>query len=199
MSRPDRSRSTGISAFRHPWRKVTLREVRDSDAPALLAMLTSEEVAEFVSPLPRTVEGFRDSLPRRITSACAATASASASCRTATKTRWGCFRCGSSSPGSAAPSGASRSARRSGERGVSRGREGRHRFLVRRRRRASSRGAVDRVERPRQRGAAQGGRVAGRRPAPLVPAQRHVTSIRFSGRFSRMTGARRRRMGARLH
>ena len=38
--------------------KVTLREVRKSDAPALLAMLTSEEVAEFVSPLPHTVEGF---------------------------------------------------------------------------------------------------------------------------------------------
>ena len=39
--------------------KVTLREVRDSDAPALLAMLTTDEVAEFVSPLPRTVEGFQ--------------------------------------------------------------------------------------------------------------------------------------------
>ena len=38
--------------------KVTLREVRKSDAPALMAMLTSEEVAEFVSPLPHTVEGF---------------------------------------------------------------------------------------------------------------------------------------------
>jgi ribosomal-protein-alanine N-acetyltransferase len=38
--------------------KVTLRDVRDSDAEALLAMLTSEEVAEFVSPLPRTVDGF---------------------------------------------------------------------------------------------------------------------------------------------
>jgi RimJ/RimL family protein N-acetyltransferase len=38
--------------------KVTLREIRKNDAPALLAMLTSEEVAEFVSPLPRTVEGF---------------------------------------------------------------------------------------------------------------------------------------------
>jgi [ribosomal protein S5]-alanine N-acetyltransferase len=40
--------------------KVTLREVRNSDAGALLAMLTSEEVAEFVSPLPRTIEGFAD-------------------------------------------------------------------------------------------------------------------------------------------
>ena len=38
--------------------KVTLREVRESDAPALLAMLTSDEVAEFVSPLPRTADGF---------------------------------------------------------------------------------------------------------------------------------------------
>ena len=38
--------------------KVTLREVRQSDAQALLVMLTSDEVAEFVSPLPRTVEGF---------------------------------------------------------------------------------------------------------------------------------------------
>jgi ribosomal-protein-alanine N-acetyltransferase len=40
--------------------KVTLRELRESDAGALMAMLSSEEVAEFVSPLPRTVEGFRD-------------------------------------------------------------------------------------------------------------------------------------------
>src|SRR5437762_920369 len=40
--------------------KVTLREVRDSDAPALMAMLTCEEVAEFISPLPRTVDGFKD-------------------------------------------------------------------------------------------------------------------------------------------
>ena len=39
---------------------VTLREVRTSDAAALLAMLTTEEVAEFVSPLPRSVEGFED-------------------------------------------------------------------------------------------------------------------------------------------
>jgi RimJ/RimL family protein N-acetyltransferase len=46
----------GLPTIRGP--KVTLRELRESDAEALLAMLTSEEVAEFVSPLPRTVEGF---------------------------------------------------------------------------------------------------------------------------------------------
>src|SRR5436190_2364378 len=38
--------------------KVTLREILDADAPALMAMLTCEEVAEFISPLPRTIEGF---------------------------------------------------------------------------------------------------------------------------------------------
>ena len=39
---------------------VTLRELRTSDAPALLAMLSSDEVAEFISPLPHTVEGFAE-------------------------------------------------------------------------------------------------------------------------------------------
>jgi [ribosomal protein S5]-alanine N-acetyltransferase len=37
---------------------VTLRELRASDAPALLAMLSTEEVARFISPPPTTVEGF---------------------------------------------------------------------------------------------------------------------------------------------
>ena len=38
--------------------KVTLRELRVSDAPSLFAMLTTEEVARFISPPPTTVEGF---------------------------------------------------------------------------------------------------------------------------------------------
>jgi ribosomal-protein-alanine N-acetyltransferase len=37
---------------------VTLRELRVSDAPSLLAMLTTDEVARFISPPPTTVEGF---------------------------------------------------------------------------------------------------------------------------------------------
>jgi RimJ/RimL family protein N-acetyltransferase len=36
----------------------TLRELRMEDARSLLAMLTSEEVARFISPPPTTVEGF---------------------------------------------------------------------------------------------------------------------------------------------
>ena len=37
---------------------ITLRELRISDAPALLAMLTTEEVTRFISPPPTTIEGF---------------------------------------------------------------------------------------------------------------------------------------------
>ena len=39
-------------------RSITLRELRLSDAPSLLAMLSTEEVARFISPPPTTVEGF---------------------------------------------------------------------------------------------------------------------------------------------
>src|SRR5438046_4452083 len=37
---------------------VTLRELRASDAPSLFALLTTEEVARFISPPPTTVDGF---------------------------------------------------------------------------------------------------------------------------------------------
>jgi RimJ/RimL family protein N-acetyltransferase len=36
----------------------TLRELRVEDAPSLLAMLTTEEVARFISPPPTSLEGF---------------------------------------------------------------------------------------------------------------------------------------------
>ena len=37
---------------------VVLRELRASDAPALLAMLTTQEVSRFISPPPTTIDGF---------------------------------------------------------------------------------------------------------------------------------------------
>jgi ribosomal-protein-alanine N-acetyltransferase len=37
---------------------VTLREMRASDAPALFAALSHEQVAKFISPPPATVDGF---------------------------------------------------------------------------------------------------------------------------------------------
>ena len=38
--------------------KVTMRDLEITDAPSLLAMLTTEEVSRFISPPPTTVEGF---------------------------------------------------------------------------------------------------------------------------------------------
>jgi RimJ/RimL family protein N-acetyltransferase len=38
--------------------QVRLRELRASDAPALFALLTTDEVARFISPPPTTIEGF---------------------------------------------------------------------------------------------------------------------------------------------
>jgi RimJ/RimL family protein N-acetyltransferase len=60
-------RQTGTDIASSDWRQnlpllagqqITLRELRSSDAPSLLAMLTTEEVARFISPPPTTVEGF---------------------------------------------------------------------------------------------------------------------------------------------
>lgn len=39
-------------------KQVVLRELRLTDAPSLLAMLTTDEVTRFISPPPTTVEGF---------------------------------------------------------------------------------------------------------------------------------------------
>jgi RimJ/RimL family protein N-acetyltransferase len=39
-------------------RSVTLRELRQSDAAPLFAMLATEEVSRFISPPPTTIEGF---------------------------------------------------------------------------------------------------------------------------------------------
>jgi ribosomal-protein-alanine N-acetyltransferase len=59
--------ASGVGATSSDWRnglptlkssKVTLRDLRLSDAPSLLAMLSTEEVARFISPPPTTIEGF---------------------------------------------------------------------------------------------------------------------------------------------
>jgi RimJ/RimL family protein N-acetyltransferase len=47
---------TGLPVLRG--QQVTLRELRLSDAPSLLSMLTTEEVTRFISPPPTTVAGF---------------------------------------------------------------------------------------------------------------------------------------------
>ena len=60
------SASTAVSS---DWRRrlpvlagghVVLRELRASDAPSLLKLLTTEEVSRFISPPPTTLEGFEN-------------------------------------------------------------------------------------------------------------------------------------------
>ena len=69
---PDRDRSpaskiTTTTTISSDWstslpvlvgKKVMLRELEVSDAPALFAMLTAEEVSRFISPPPTTIQGF---------------------------------------------------------------------------------------------------------------------------------------------
>jgi RimJ/RimL family protein N-acetyltransferase len=59
--------SAAVTSVESDWRQslpvltgrgITLRELQLSDAPTLLSMLASEEVARFISPPPTTVEGF---------------------------------------------------------------------------------------------------------------------------------------------
>lgn len=61
------ARPSSVESTETKWREtlpvltsagVALRELELSDAPALLAMLTTEEVTRFISPPPTTVEGF---------------------------------------------------------------------------------------------------------------------------------------------
>ncbi|HEX5473638.1 MAG TPA: GNAT family protein [Vicinamibacterales bacterium] len=61
------ARTANAEAVESDWRQmlpvlrgpgVTLRELRLADAPALLELLTTAEVARFISPPPTTVEGF---------------------------------------------------------------------------------------------------------------------------------------------
>ena len=48
--------TTGLPVFRG--QRMTLRELAKGDAPSLLSMLSTEEVARFISPPPKTVQGF---------------------------------------------------------------------------------------------------------------------------------------------
>ena len=67
MDRPMRTTTTAAGTISSDWRnalpvltgsKITLRELEMTDAPALFAMLTPEEVSRFISPPPTTVAGF---------------------------------------------------------------------------------------------------------------------------------------------
>jgi RimJ/RimL family protein N-acetyltransferase len=62
-----RTTAASVDTVQSDWRRalpmlagtgITLRELELSDAPSLLAMLTTEEVTRFISPPPTTIQGF---------------------------------------------------------------------------------------------------------------------------------------------
>jgi ribosomal-protein-alanine N-acetyltransferase len=66
MTSRERSTAVELAVDPNDWRSglpmltgsmVTLREPRTTDAPALHAVLTTDEVSRFISPRPRTVDG----------------------------------------------------------------------------------------------------------------------------------------------
>jgi [ribosomal protein S5]-alanine N-acetyltransferase len=68
MAMPVEARTmTASEAIASDWKKglpvlhsegITLRDLRLSDAPSMLAFLTTEEMTRFISPPPTTIEGF---------------------------------------------------------------------------------------------------------------------------------------------
>ncbi len=87
---------------------VSLRGLRASDAPALFAALTSEQVSRFISPSPATIDGFGASSIGRSGRGSRDSSHASPWYRTAWIRRSGSSRSGPSSRRSGRRSGASR-------------------------------------------------------------------------------------------
>jgi len=89
--------------------RLTLRELRPSDAPSLLAMLTTEEVARFISPPPSSVEGFERFIAWTIRQRGAGDYACFAVVPKGSDHAVVCSRFARSIPGSVPPNGASRS------------------------------------------------------------------------------------------
>ena len=92
----------------------TLREMAVEDAPSLFAMLTTEEVARFISPPPTTVEGFERFIMWAQRERQAGNYACFAIVPHGMTTAIGIFQVRSPSPASARANGASRWGHRSG-------------------------------------------------------------------------------------
>ena len=154
---------------------VTLRELRLSDAPSLLAMLSTEEVARFISPPPTTVEGFERFIAWTHRERAAGNYICFAVVPTNMDTAIGIFQVRQLEPGfGTAEWGFALGSAFWGSGVFHRRRDSRRRLRVRHRRRAAPRGARGDGERTRQRRAAEGRRRAGRCAAQVLPARRRV-------------------------
>ena len=154
---------------------ATLRELRLSDAPSLLAMLSTEEVARFISPPPTTVEGFERFIAWTHRERAAGNYTCFAVVPHGMDTAIGIFQVRQLEPGFGTAEWGFAIGSAFWGTGVFM--DGAtlvidFAFDVVGTHRLEARAAIG--ERPRQRRAAQGGRGAGRHPAQVVPAQRRV-------------------------
>ena len=155
---------------------VTLRELRLSDAPALLAMLSTEEVARFISPPPTTVEGFERFIAWTHRERAAGNYVCFAVVPHNMDTAIGIFQVRQLEPGfGTAEWGFAIGSSFWGTGDFPRRRHAGRRLRVRSRRHASARGSGRDGERPWQRRAAQGWRRSGGRASQVVPARRRVS------------------------
>ena len=155
---------------------VTLRELRLSDAPSLLAMLSTEEVARFISPPPTTVEGFERFIAWTHRERAAGNYACFAVVPHGMDTAIGIFQVRQLEPGfGTAEWGFAIGSAFWGTGMFMDGAPHGDRVRVRDDRHAPARGARGDPERPRQRRAAEGRRDAGRHPAQVVPPQRRVS------------------------
>ena len=154
---------------------LTLRELRMSDAEALLELLTSEEVSRFISPPPTTVDGFERFIAWAQRERAAGRYICFAVVPDGMDTAIGIFQVRQLDPTFSTAEWGFAIGRAFWGSGVFvGGRAADHRLLVRDRRRPPAGGPGGRRQRPRQRRARQDRRRQGSDPAPELPARRAV-------------------------
>jgi hypothetical protein len=152
--------------------KATLREVRAGDASALLAMLTSEEVAGVRFAFAATVEGFEGFIAEAHQDRMRGNSFCFGIVPQGYDDAMGLFQVRQIEPGFGSAEWGFAIGSPFWGRGIfMEGRKGRHRLFFRGCRHAAPRGAVDCVERPWQCGAEKSGRASGRHASPFVSAE----------------------------
>ena len=154
----------------------TLRELRLSDAPSLLALLTTAEVSRFISPPPSTVDGFERFIQWAQRERGAGNYACFGIVPEGSDAAIGIFQLRQLEPGFAtAEWGFALGSSFWGTRTVSRRRASGCRFRLRPGRRAPSRGPRCGAERARQRRAEEDWRESRVRAAQVVPAQWRIS------------------------
>ena len=157
-------------------KRVTLRELRASDAPSLFAMLTTEEVSRFISPPPATVEGFERFIAWTLRQRQAGTYACFAVTLEGSDTAIGIFQLRELEAGfGTAEWGFAIGSSYLGNRRVPERSGTRDQLCVRNGGRSPARGARGGPQRSRKRGAQESGRRAGRAASQVFLEERRVS------------------------